>query len=32
MIINVVTALIQKDNKYLMVRRSTSAPNVLGKC
>lgn len=29
--IKVVAALIQKNNKYLMARRSTGDPNVLGK-
>ena len=31
MMITVVAALIQKDNKYLIARRSTGDPNVLGK-
>lgn len=31
MIITVVAALIQKDDKYLIARRSTWDPNVLGK-
>lgn len=31
MIINVVAALIRKDNKVLIARRSTGDPNVMGK-
>lgn len=31
MIITVVAALIKKDNKYLIARRSTGDPDVLGK-
>ena len=31
MIINVVAALIEKDNKVLIAKRSTGDPNVLGK-
>ena len=31
MIINVVAALIEKDNKVLIARRSTGDPNVYGK-
>ena len=31
MIIKVVAALIEKDGKYLLARRSTGDPNVMGK-
>ena len=31
MIINVVAALIEKDGKFLIAKRSTGDPNVLGK-
>lgn len=31
MIISVVAALIEKDNKVLIAKRSTGDPNVLGK-